>query len=160
MAPAGFPHSEIPGSRCVCHSPGLIAACRVLRRLPVPRHPPCALHIFPRISGAGAVNFSRKYCTDAWVSHTAGASRPLAVRCFSLIFTCRYRRLIFALIENRSDQMLNLDPCSLCGSQGTRVRAPGTGRCGLLAGRTGRTGFPIIRAAYSSWVLFLEDDSP
>ena len=45
------------------------------------------------------------------------------------------------MIENRSDQMLNLDPCSLCGSQGTRVRAPGTGRCGLLAGRTGRTGF-------------------
>ena len=56
--------------------------------------------------------------------------------------------------------MLNLDPCSLCGSQGTRVRAPGTGRCGLLAGRTGRTGFSIIRAAYSSWVVFLETCLP
>jgi hypothetical protein len=31
-------HSEIPGSRCVCHSPGLIAAYRVLRRLSMPRH--------------------------------------------------------------------------------------------------------------------------
>ena len=30
---AGFPHSEIPGSRVICTSPGLIAACHVLHRL-------------------------------------------------------------------------------------------------------------------------------
>ena len=40
---AGFPHSEICGSRDMCSSPQLIAACHVLRRLPVPRHSPCAL---------------------------------------------------------------------------------------------------------------------
>ena len=45
MALSGFPHSETPGSKAVCASPGLIAAGRVLRRLPVPRHPPCALGI-------------------------------------------------------------------------------------------------------------------
>ena len=39
----GFPHSEIPGSTVVCTFPRLIAACRVLHRLPVPRHPPYAL---------------------------------------------------------------------------------------------------------------------
>ena len=39
---AGLPHSDIPGSRPVCGSPGLIAAYHVLRRLLVPRHPPCA----------------------------------------------------------------------------------------------------------------------
>src|SRR5207245_2679556 len=39
----GLPHSEILGSRPVCGSPRLIAAYHVLRRLPVPRHPPCAL---------------------------------------------------------------------------------------------------------------------
>ena len=33
-------HSETPGSRCVCHSPGLIAASHVLRRQPMPRHSP------------------------------------------------------------------------------------------------------------------------
>ena len=34
-------------------------------------------------------------------------------------------------VENRSDQMYSLQIfVSLCGSQGTRVRAPGTGRCG------------------------------
>ena len=39
----GFPHSDIPGSRPVCGSPRLFAACHVLLRLLVPRHSPCAL---------------------------------------------------------------------------------------------------------------------
>ncbi len=39
----GFSHSEIPGSKDACSSPRLIAACHVLHRLPVPRHPPYAL---------------------------------------------------------------------------------------------------------------------
>ena len=41
--PAGFPHSEISGSKVACTSPKLIAACHVLHRLHAPRHPPCAL---------------------------------------------------------------------------------------------------------------------
>src|SRR6266567_905320 len=41
--PHGFPHSEIPGSKPACGSPRLIAACHVLHRLLLPRHPPCAL---------------------------------------------------------------------------------------------------------------------
>ncbi len=40
---AGFPHSEISGSKAVCASPKLIAACHVLLRLLMPRHSPCAL---------------------------------------------------------------------------------------------------------------------
>ena len=43
MTPAGFPHSDIPGSKPACGSPRLIAAYHVLHRLLVPRHPPCAL---------------------------------------------------------------------------------------------------------------------
>ena len=39
----GFPHSEICGSMLICSSPQLIAACHVLRRLPMPRHSPYAL---------------------------------------------------------------------------------------------------------------------
>ena len=38
-----FPHSDISGSLCICHSPELFAAYHVFRRLLVPRHPPCAL---------------------------------------------------------------------------------------------------------------------
>src|SRR5205807_6858797 len=40
---AGFPHSEILGSKPACGSPRLIAACHVLHRLLAPRHPPYAL---------------------------------------------------------------------------------------------------------------------
>src|SRR6185295_11354377 len=43
MTPAGLPHSEIPGSKRVCRSPRLIAACRVLHRRSAPRHPPFTL---------------------------------------------------------------------------------------------------------------------
>src|SRR6266480_7417868 len=39
----GFPHSDIPGSKLICSSPGLIAAYRVLHRLLVPRHSPYTL---------------------------------------------------------------------------------------------------------------------
>ena len=39
----GFPHSEIPGSKLICSSPRLIAACHVLLRLLMPRHSPYAL---------------------------------------------------------------------------------------------------------------------
>ena len=63
MTGTRLPHSEIPGSKRACRSPRLIAACRVLHRLPSPRHPSCALtslttkksiRIDCRISGACA----------------------------------------------------------------------------------------------------------
>ena len=38
-----FPNSEICGSKLICSSPQLIAACHVLRRLPMPRHSPYTL---------------------------------------------------------------------------------------------------------------------
>ena len=37
--PAGFPHSDTRGSRAACASPRIFAACCVLRRHTVPRHP-------------------------------------------------------------------------------------------------------------------------
>ena len=43
MTPAGFPHSDILGSKPVCGSPRLIAADYVLHRLSTPRHPPYTL---------------------------------------------------------------------------------------------------------------------
>ena len=39
----GFPHSEIVGSKFAHNSPTLIAACHVLHRLCMPRHPRNAL---------------------------------------------------------------------------------------------------------------------
>ena len=40
---SGLPHSEIAGSKVAHTSPALIAACHVLHRLCMPRHPPIAL---------------------------------------------------------------------------------------------------------------------
>ena len=40
---AGFPHSDIFGSKDICSSPKLFAAYHVFHRLLVPRHPPYAL---------------------------------------------------------------------------------------------------------------------
>ena len=45
----GLPHSEIRGSRAICASPRLIAACHVLPRLREPRHPPYALTFISRL---------------------------------------------------------------------------------------------------------------
>ena len=53
MNGGGFPHSEISGSKPVCSSPKLIAACHVLHRLLVPSHPPLALcYLTTEISSA------------------------------------------------------------------------------------------------------------
>src|SRR6185295_10120550 len=57
MTPAGFPHSDIPGSKLVCSSPRLFAAYRVLHRLLVPRHPPCALSSLTGISKVHSLCF-------------------------------------------------------------------------------------------------------
>ena len=46
--PAGLPHSETHGSRAACASPWNIAACRVLLRHPLPRHPSCARKACPQ----------------------------------------------------------------------------------------------------------------
>ena len=43
MTRVGLPHSEITGSTPACGSPMLIAACYVLHRLSLPRHPPSTL---------------------------------------------------------------------------------------------------------------------
>ncbi len=42
----GLPHSEISGSKVICTSPKLIAACHVLHSHREPRHPPYALSNF------------------------------------------------------------------------------------------------------------------
>lgn len=55
---AGFSHSDIRGSSVVCTYPRLIAACHVLHRLLVPRHPPCALYSLDALASVCAHNAS------------------------------------------------------------------------------------------------------
>ena len=69
----GFPHSDICGSMCICHSPQLFAAYHVFHRLLVPRHPPCALHNLTCYAGISPdlsiiwilfLSFSQRYELD------------------------------------------------------------------------------------------------
>ena len=52
---AGFPHSEICGSKAIRASPQLIAAYYVLHRLSTPRHPPNALKTLDRTVYEGSI---------------------------------------------------------------------------------------------------------
>ena len=53
----GFPHSDTCGSKLICSSPQLFAAYRVLLRLPMPRHSPCALSSLNFMSFANLLSF-------------------------------------------------------------------------------------------------------
>ncbi len=66
---AGFPHSEIDGSRDVCSSPSLIAAYHVLLRLHAPRHPPCALCSLPKEFIHRQTSVTRHFPTNPSGSH-------------------------------------------------------------------------------------------
>ena len=76
---AGFPHSEICGSKLICSSPQLIAACHVLLRLLMPRHSPCALSslTFVGASSVSLVSALRR-------SLARSAAPPLLAKPFGL----------------------------------------------------------------------------
>ena len=69
----GFPHSEICGSKLICSSPQLIAACHVLRRLPMPRHSPYALL---------RLNYLQQFDLLPWFSLFARIAVSIHLQCF------------------------------------------------------------------------------
>jgi hypothetical protein len=77
IARDGLSHSEIPGSRCVCHSPRLIAAYHVLRRQPMPRHPPYTLSILIQLptSRRNDVLHQQEKCQRAYAKLSTGGGR-------------------------------------------------------------------------------------
>ena len=72
---AGFPHSEIHGSRDICSSPWLIAAYHVFLRLSVPRHPPRALFSLTSFPICIALQMLVMVLCFAQLSRTRFASR-------------------------------------------------------------------------------------
>ena len=82
----GLPHSEIPGSTLARSSPRLIAACYVLHRLSVPRHPPDALNLLDRpraVSNAHRTLKSAKTPELGQPLQHPGAGRSVRARAFS-----------------------------------------------------------------------------
>ena len=56
IAPAGFPHSDIRGSRGICPSPRLFAACHVLLRLREPQASPMRPFSLSLVSSNGSLS--------------------------------------------------------------------------------------------------------
>ena len=98
MTPHRFPYSEILGSKPACGSPGLFAACHVLHRLSVPRHPPCALHSLTKLKVCNRADYTLKY--------SRRCPAQLAVESQPDEHTLRYRietRSVVSSIRVRSD---------------------------------------------------------
>ena len=77
---AGLPHSDTRGSRAACASPRIFAACRVLRRLAEPRHPPmrpCPLA--PRTRKPGTACLGTMHLVSLSLFHN-GLSRCAGIR--------------------------------------------------------------------------------
>ena len=71
----GFPHSEISGSKGASASPELIAACYVLHRLSMPRHPSEALMRLIVLSKTHA----RGRCRRRSLGETGASARTCAL---------------------------------------------------------------------------------
>ena len=79
----GFPHSEIPGSKPVRGSPGLIAAYHVLHRLSAPRHPPDALKTLDRSHRQRAPSGSPAPPTESRLPQSVQAA-PVRLGCLRI----------------------------------------------------------------------------
>ena len=91
IAPAGFPHSEICGSRNMCFSPQLFAAYHVFLRLSVPGHSPRALSCLtsptfpsPLPSCTLCCSYSRNEVSDVVLPNVLLAYKTFVI--FSLFF--------------------------------------------------------------------------
>ena len=82
---AGFPHSEICGSMGARASPQLFAACHVLHRLSVPRHPPNALLALDRFNPSRTDAKTGKLTRPLGKETGTGIHTPCATLYFSRI---------------------------------------------------------------------------
>ena len=92
-----LPHSDISGSQLICSSPKLFAACRVLHRLLMPRHSPCALI---------SLTFVRTNCTPL---------RPPSanIRFISFVLPLQKQMPLFLVYKNDSYIFGSLELCRL-----------------------------------------------
>ena len=106
-SPCGFPHSDICGSKLICSSPQLFAACHVLRRLPMPRHSPCALSRLNSLCISWIQLFS---CLNCCVSHLQLLSFFASGKIVSSYPTERpdfFKSRLFPLLLNLSVRVLS-----------------------------------------------------
>jgi hypothetical protein len=131
MTRGGLPHSDISGSKLICSSPELFAACHVLHRLLAPRHSPYTLSSLTiRNSRTNAVcslaSSQRTYCDSSHATLRVGSQVRLP---HMETVCCGRKKLPFAEYSVVKDQMGALPPCprdqlgALCPRLG-RSRGP------------------------------------
>ena len=104
--PRGFPHSEIPGSKPVCGSPGLIAAYHVLLRLLLPRHPPCALSSL-------TIKLTRPTAVPLGSLHTLSSRASIRFACETNASRGTLRFVLdLRATTTRRENFMSLTPCS------------------------------------------------
>jgi hypothetical protein len=139
MSLRGFPHSEIPGSKLVCSSPGLIAAYRVLHRLLAPRHSPYALSSL-------TTSVSNSRCHWLWACGPrppATSVRPLLTlrvqeRCYTFSNLCSKRTTVCRIFSCQRS------------AEGNYLHSAALTRCGLPVGPPSRLS--SLRRATFAWL--------
>ena len=124
LAARGLPHSATPGSRDVCSSPGLFAACRGLHRLAAPRHPPWTLSRLAILPLPLYFTFSSRLPSlihfKQLSSLLLGQNRvelltpALSERCSNQLSYCPVRRHSGSLRQGKKNSMEKR--CVLCGA--------------------------------------------
>ena len=118
----GLRHSDICGSKRTYRSPQLIAVNHVLRRLPMPRHSPCALCCFTICFMFH--EFSKKLLilnTCSYYPIIFFLSSLLVVSSFALLLLYSVFKFLFSVPENRYQQQ---SYCCSYPPSGRRGRRP------------------------------------
>ena len=107
----GFPHSEIHGSMFISNSPWLIAGCRVLLRLLVPRHSPYALFRLNSLSCSILSNLQDRFLLElsqiiVWVVNSKDLSN---LHCFfRRCVTTPCSKIVYPLFSGKTLIILNV----------------------------------------------------
>ena len=108
----GLLHSDICGSTLACNSPQLFAAYRVLHRLPMPRHPPCALISLTFVShfrASSGLNYAshRLKLYEYFRIHRNCSFATLSLKSiwnYQLIFLIAFTLLLYSIFKIRFDE--------------------------------------------------------
>ena len=140
MTRGGLPHSDIFGSKLVCSSPKLFAACHVLHRLLAPRHSPYTL---------SSLTIRNSKLTRTHRLHADGSCDSSMQHCFStsrrsnVVVGKNYRLQNIQLSKIRPGELV---PRTLRWILGTRSPGPP---------RSLTRGAPMPRSARSRGAKFL-----
>src|SRR5262245_1577209 len=105
MTRGGLPHSDIFGSKLVCSSPKLFAACHVLHRLLAPRHSPYTLSSLT-IRNSKLTRTNRCIAIGLRQFHATLRAR---------LRSCELRRMNVVVGKNYRVQNIQLSKISLAG---------------------------------------------